>query len=131
MEKPVLTIDECMSPSPVSIQAKETMQTAHELMRTHQIRHLPVLDEGESLVGLVSMRDLHLMETLRDVEPADVTVGECIRDAPYSVEVGTDLKAVVTYMGAKKYGSAVVVESGKVVGVFTTIDAMRVLSNLL
>ena len=131
MTKPVLTIDECMSPSPVSIRNSDTMQTAHELMRTHQIRHLPVVTEDEKLVGLVSLRDLHLMETLRDVEPGSVTVGECVRDEPYSVEVGTDLKAVATYMGARKYGSAVVVDEGKVVGVFTTIDALRALSNLL
>ena len=38
---------------------------------------------------------------------------------------------VVREMAHHKYGCAVVAEGGKVVGVFTTIDAMRVLTDLL
>ena len=34
-------------------------------------------------------------------------------------------------MAEHKYGSAVVMDHGKVVGMFTTIDAMRALSELL
>ena len=37
-------------------------------MREHGIRHLPVMD-GDNLVGIVSLRDLLLIETLADVIP--------------------------------------------------------------
>ncbi len=130
MTPPKLTIDECMTPAPYSIEPAQAMSDAHALMRQHQIRHLPVVVDG-TLVGVVSVRDLHLMETLKDVDPEQVTVAEAMSPEPYAVQVGTDLREIAINMGARKYGSAVVMDGKKVVGVFTTVDAMRVLSNLL
>ena len=131
MGKAHLTIDDCMSPSPYAIQHDQPMADAHLLMREHHIRHLPVLD-GDELIGLVSLRDLHLMETLKDVDPTQVLVREAMTDEPYAVRVGTPLREVALNMGAHKYGSAVILDAdGRVVGLFTTIDAMRALANLL
>ena len=131
MGKAHLIIDDCMSPSPYSIQHDRTMADAHALMREHAIRHLPVLD-GNELIGLVSLRDLHLMETLKDVDPKEVRVREAMTEEPYAVRLGTSLREVALNMGAHKYGSAVVIDhEGRVVGLFTTVDAMRALANLL
>src|SRR5690242_1905417 len=60
MDEP--TVDRYMTPSPHTIGQDEPLSAAHELMRAHSIRHLPVL-EGRALVGLVSLGDLHLLET--------------------------------------------------------------------
>src|SRR5262249_4711509 len=49
----------------VTIDRTASLADAHHLMREHEIRHLPVLD-GKQLVGLLSQRDLHLIETLGD-----------------------------------------------------------------
>ncbi|RMH42955.1 MAG: CBS domain-containing protein [Deltaproteobacteria bacterium] len=119
-----------MSPSPYSIQVDATLSDAHELMRSHHIRHLPVLD-GDRLVGMVTERDLHLMETLSDVDPDEVTVGEAMTPDPYAVQIGTNLRDVAIALASRKYGSAVVLDGDRVVGVFTTVDALRVLSHLL
>ena len=125
-----LVIDDCMSPSPYTIDHSKTMWDAHLLMREHRIRHLPVVN-GSELVGLLSMRDLHLMESLPDVDPKTVGVREAMSEGPYSVPVGTGLREVAINMHSRKYGSAVVTDGDKVVGVFTTVDAMRVLANVL
>jgi acetoin utilization protein AcuB len=125
-----LTIDDCMSPCPYTIGRSEPLAAAHELMRRHNIRHLPVLDNSE-LVGVVSLRDLHLMETLRDIDPEAVGVGEAMSETPYAVPIGTPLKTVALQMHARKLGSAVVMDGARVVGMFTTIDALRALANLL
>lgn len=130
MTKPELTIDDCMSPSPYSIAKDETMAAAHALMNEHQIRHLPVMD-GDTLCGLVSMRDLHILEAVEHVDPATVAVAKAASAHPYAVEIGTPLRAVVLQMQARRYGSAIVLDEGKVVGMFTLVDALRVLSNLL
>jgi acetoin utilization protein AcuB len=127
--KPLL-VDDCMSPMPYTIQQDSSMADAHVRMREHQIRHLPVLD-GEQLVGLLSMRDLHIMETLKDVDPDRVMVKDAMTENPYAVQVGTPLREVAINMNARKYGSAVILDQTRVVGVFTTVDAMRVLANVL
>jgi acetoin utilization protein AcuB len=125
-----LTIADRMTKTPHLIGAEQSMKTAHDLMRVHEIRHLPVLHGGK-LVGLLSLRDLHLVETLRDVEPETVRVEEAMTQDVYAVEPKTPLKQVLREMVSRKLGSAVVVEGTKVVGVFTTIDALELLAELL
>lgn len=119
-----------MTGAPCLIQRHETLSTAHRTMREHRIRHLPVV-EGRRLVGIVSDRDLHLVETLRDVDPALVRVDEAMTPDPYTVAPGASLLAVARSMAKGKYGSAVVVERGRVVGIFTTTDALDALAALV
>ena len=57
-----------MTTSPRTIGAQDTMAQEHRVMREARVRHLPVLDD-DRLVGVVSAGDLHLMETLKDVDP--------------------------------------------------------------
>jgi acetoin utilization protein AcuB len=99
-------------------------------MRKFEIRHLPVLHGGK-LIGLLSLRDLHLVETLPNVDPELVRVEEAMTQDVYAVEPKTPLKQVVSEMAARKLGSAVVVEGSKVVGVFTTVDALDLLAERL
>ena len=116
-----------MSPNPYTIGQEQPLSVAHEVMRQHHVRHLPVL-EGGKLVGVVSQRDLHLIETLRDVDPATTTVDEAMSADVYVTGPDAPLDEVASHMAEHKYGSAVVVERGKVVGLFTTVDALTALS---
>jgi acetoin utilization protein AcuB len=125
-----LTISERMTHTPHLIGAEQSMTVAHEMMRSNGIRHLPVLHGGK-LVGLVSQHDLYLIESLRDVDPDEVRVEEAMTQDVYTVTPKTPLKEVVSEMAERKLGSAVVVEGSKIVGVFTTIDALDTLAGLL
>jgi len=119
-----------MTRSPHSIGASQMLTQAHELMRARRIRHLPVLSAGK-LVGILSQRDLSLIEALSDVDPSKVPIEDAMSQLPYAVEARTPLEDVARQMAEKKYGSAVVVEDGRLVGVFTTTDALRALAELL
>ncbi len=79
----------------------------------------------------MSDRDLHLIETLRDVDPSKVTVEEAMSPSVYTVTPKASLEEVVREMAQHKYGCVVVTDDGKVVGVFTTVDAMRAFVDLL
>jgi acetoin utilization protein AcuB len=85
-----------------------------------------VLDDGQ-LVGVVSQRDLHLIESLQGVDPDAVSVSEAMSTDVFTVSPRTNLRKVATEMATRKLGSAVVVDDDAVVGVFTTIDALDVL----
>ena len=124
-----MSIQKYMSPGPHTIGQEQTLSVAHSLMRQHGVRHLPVL-EGGKLVGVLSQRDLHLIETLRDVDPATTTVDEAMTSDVYITGPDAGLHEVASKMAEHKYGSAVIVERGKVVGMFTTIDALNILAEL-
>src|ERR1051325_540621 len=78
------TMSRYMTRQPWTVRKDAKMSQAHELMRAHRIRHLPVL-EGGKLVGIVSDRDLHLIETLPDSGPDEVTVEEAMTEEGYAV----------------------------------------------
>ena len=107
MTKPIPTIQHYMTTSPHSIGVDQTLAHAHNVMREHKIRHLPVL-AGGALVGMVTERDLHLVETLRDVDPDTVKVEDAMTPSVHSVSPDAPLDEVVSEMAEKKYGSAVV-----------------------
>ncbi len=119
-----------MTTSPHTIGADQTMAHAHEVMRKFRIRHLPVL-RAETLVGVLSDGDLHLVETLKDVDPAKVLVSEAMTEDVYRVPPDAPLDEVVKEMARHKYGSAVVVDHHHVVGVFTTVDACQAFAEML
>jgi acetoin utilization protein AcuB len=130
MTKPIPSIQKYMTTSPHTVGDDQPMTVAHRMMREHHIRHLPVL-RGAKIVGLVSDRDLNLVESLKDVDPGKVLVSEAMSQDPYLVSPDAALDEVVSTMAEKKYGSAVVTQHDKVVGIFTTVDACRAFSDLL
>jgi acetoin utilization protein AcuB len=130
MTKAIPSIQKYMTTSPHSIGGEQTLATATRMMHEHRIRHLPVLSGGK-LRGLLTDRDLKLVETFRDVDPTKLTVEEAMTEEPYAVSPETPLDEVVSTMAGSKFGSAVVVQNGRVVGIFTTVDACQALSELL
>lgn len=130
MTRPIPRIARYMSTTPHTIGREQTLSTAHKIMREHRVRHLPVL-EGGKLVGVISDRDLALIETLRDVDPSKVTVEDAMTQAPYTVSPDASLDEVVATMAEHRYGSAIILDNGNVVGVFTTVDALTALEDLL
>jgi len=124
------TLRKFMTTNPQTIGREQSLAVAHRVMREHRVRHLPVL-EGGKLVGLISQRDLHLIETLRDVDPATTTVDEAMTMDVYVAAPNTPLDEAALVMAEHKYGSAIVVDRGEIVGVFTTIGALYALVHLL
>ncbi len=121
------TIDHYMTKSPHTIGDDQPLARAHELMREYSIRHLPVLHGGK-LVGLVSLGDLHLLETFGKTNLEKATVEEAMTPDPYVVSPDASLGEVAERMAEHKYGTAIVARGTKVVGIFTTIDALRALT---
>ena len=130
MSKPIPSIQKYMSTSPHSIGADQPLSRAHALMREHGIRHLPVLTGGK-LVGMLTQRDLHLVESLKNVDPEEVLVEDAMSTTVYAVSPEAPLDEVVSTMAEHKYGSAVVMHNAIVVGILTTVDVCKALAELL
>ncbi len=119
-----------MTPAPISIGRSQTLSEAARRMHEHHIRHLPVL-EGGYLFGILSERDIDLVEALPDIDPDEVTVEEAMTQDPYTVAPEVPVRDVVAAMAEHTFGSAVVMEAGRVAGIFTTMDAMLLLARVL
>ncbi len=130
MSKSIPTIQKYMTTAPHSIGKDQTLAAAEKLMSKHGIRHLPVLDGGK-LVGIISDRDVKFLETFKDVDATKVTLDSMYVEKVFTVEPDALLDDVCDVMAEHKYGSAVVISNDKLVGIFTWVDALRAMSDLL
>lgn len=130
MSKPIPPVQKYMTTAPHSVGVDQTISQAHAMMREFKIRHLPVL-KGGRLVGLVTERDLALIESLKDVDPKSLSVEEAMSSEVYAVTPDAPLDEVAKDMASKKYGSAIVLQNEKVVGILTTVDICTALYELL
>lgn len=125
-------IKSVMTPFPFSIDAAELVTKAEEMMKQHNIRHLPVMD-NDQLFGIITDRDIKLIldPELGYRADSQLTVKDvCIRH-PYVVDLNESLDVVAEEMSKRKIGSVVVLKSDKVCGVFTATDACQFLSDFL
>ena len=119
-----------MTAQPHTIGEEQTLANARDRMRHWGVRHLPVL-RGGHLVGVVSSRDIALVESLTGVDVEQVTVDDAMTEDPWTVTVDARLGDVARTMAERKLGAAIVVDAADtVVGVFTTTDALRALAEL-
>ena len=128
--KAIPTIQKYMTTIPHTIDSDQTLAKAEKMMAEYQIRHLPVLKAGK-LVGILSERDLKLVESFRDVDPKKITVAEAYTPDPYVTSPDAKLEAVCAEMAAHRYGCVLVCDNTKLVGIFTWVDALKALDSLL
>lgn len=122
-------VEKYMTKHPYLTNSRILAKEAYEKMKTKGIRHFPVIEENE-LVGVISERDLRQVIGNDDAER--VTVWELMAKNPHVVHEGTSLRQVIREMREKKYGCVVVVdEADWITGIFTTIDALALLEELM
>jgi acetoin utilization protein AcuB len=122
-------IREFMTPTPHSIGRDQPLSVARARMRELGVRHLPVLDAGK-LAGILSQRDAYFVETMRDVDPSEVPVEEAMSTDVYVVKPDAPIEQVASEMAERKYGCAVVAQGPRILGIFTTADALKALAEL-
>jgi acetoin utilization protein AcuB len=124
------TVQRYMTANPRTVAPADPMSIAHELMRAYGFRHVPVVDDGK-LVGIVSDRDLHLLEALRYESADQVTVAEAMRRAVSTVAPDAPLDEAIERMSRERCDALAVVGKAGVVGIFTATDALWALTDLL
>lgn len=121
-----------MTAFPHSIEVDRSVAEASDLMARLEVRHLPVVREGE-LVGVLTDRDVRLVldPSIRTSPDVDLRVQDVCGSEAYVVDRNEPLDIVLRTMAQRHAGSALVVRQGKLVGIFTLTDACLRFSELL
>jgi len=117
-------IQDFMTKDPQRVAIDVTVAQAHKVLRAAHARHLPVVD-GARLVGIVSLTSLYFAETHGDGNK--LTVKDAM-EAPVKVPPDAAIERVAELMARMKSSAAVVMDGTRIVGIFTTVDALRVLA---
>lgn len=123
-------IKDFMTATSHAIGRDQNLKFAHDRMQQWGIHQVPVLDGG-LLAGVINERDIALITAVAPQELESTLVEEAMMPEPYTVNTNDDISEVVAHMLQHKYATAVVMDHNKVVGLFTYLDALAVLSNLL
>lgn len=118
----------------VTLNRNETLRTADDVMRLGRIRHLPIVDDDGELAGVVSQRDLFhsgLMRALGYGTHAQqnaldsLVVKEAMHTDVVTTTPDTPLSAAAKIMLERKIGCLLVLENGKLAGILTESDFVR------
>ncbi len=129
-----------MSRGVVTIHSDALVAGAARLMRSRKIRHLPVVDRDDNLVGIVTDRDLR--QVLFDPVLENwlgraakrlpmLRVRDVMTWGPVTVRPESEIRQAAWLMHAVKVGALPVVEAGKVVGILTERDIVKAFEEVL
>jgi len=122
----ILKIENVMVSDVITVEAEATVRQAVDLMNTHEIGCLIVVDEEEKPVGILTERDLLRRVLANRKDPVRTKVSQVMSKPLVTVTPHMDLEVAVRLMFKKKIKKLPVVEDGQLVGLVTLTDMVRV-----
>ena len=129
-------ISKIMTTEVVTLNKKDSLNTAEMLFKTHKIRHIPVVDE-DKLLGMLSYSDLLRISfadaVFDDEETVDTvvynmfTIEQVMEKKLVSVSSDTTIKEVAGILSKKDFHALPITENEKLVGIVTTTDLLNYL----
>jgi len=127
-------VRDLMTTDVVTVGRNEKLLIADDVMRLGRIRHLPVVDDEGALAGIVSQRDLFhngLLKALGYGTHAQrqaldmVVVKEAMKTEIETIAPDAPLLDAARRMLELKIGCLIVVEAGRIVGILTESDFVK------
>jgi CBS domain-containing protein len=134
----MMTVSEIMITEVNRLPPDATLEQARSLMAEKSIRHIPIVDSDNRLVGLVTQRDI-LAATLSlpnmgessEISGSLLKTGDIMRTKIFKAEEGSDLRLAALTMQRHKIGSLLIVNEDRLVGIVTDSDYVGLAINLL
>jgi CBS domain-containing protein len=131
-----MKVREIMSTDVATVARNDELTIADDIMNMRRIRHLPVVEEGR-LVGVLTQRDLFhaaLSTALNFGTKAQkeflktVAVKEVMTEDIRTIAPSADVKEAARLLVQHKIGCLPVVENGKLVGIVSETDLLKVIA---
>lgn len=131
-QETLLAVD-LMTENPRTISQGASVADAIEVLEQLDIRHLPVVDDDDNLVGMLSDRDLRPLLGERDEEDpvrrARTLVSDLMTSGVVSVTTDAEVSEIIELVLDNKIGAVPVVDGeGHVVGIVSYVDILRALA---
>lgn len=122
----MVTLHQVSTEKLITVSAQQNIQEALQIMDQYHIRHLPVSNSDNDIIGLVSDRDLLQYSAQGKQCVADIMKTELI-----TFDVKADLKDVVESILEHKISAVLVTRGNRIVGIVTTDDLLKLLLKYL
>lgn len=133
----MISVDEMMTANPKTLTAQDTLADVQAVMAKYNCHHVPIVEDGNHLVGLVSQRDvLRVTGSSLIADPGqqisdDVKIAEFMTRDVFTVGPATSLRKAAVYIRTQRYGCLPIVENNELIGLITDSDFVNIAIDLL
>ena len=125
-----MRVENYMSLVPVTIRDDTDYWKAFDIMKEKDLHHIPVVNEGNAVVGLVTRRDLQI--AAMHFKEAQVDVSEVMHSPVVTISSGELLSEAAKQMMDNRIGGLPVLgTNGQIEGILTETDLLRALIDQL
>ncbi|SMF17471.1 CBS domain-containing protein [Pseudobacteriovorax antillogorgiicola] len=124
-----LHVDHSMTRKIVTIGPETSPDIARRIMKEANFRHLPVINQDGSLVGILSDRDLLSCQNCPSDADSIETVEQCMTPNPLTCTKDISMQEVAKIMIDRKIDCLPIVEGGELVGLITSTDLLELLAS--
>jgi len=133
-------IKDIMTTEVFTLRATQTLALARFLMKLKHVRHIPIVEDDSHFIGLLTHRDLlaHTISLLADPgqneqEEMDeyIHLGQVMKTNIVTVDPEMNLRNAIPILVENKYGCLPVTSQGKLVGIVTEADFLKLTLDLL
>jgi CBS domain-containing protein len=123
------TARDVMTPAPEFLKQDTTLLLAAERMAQEETGALPVCDQDDRLIGVVTDRDIVVKAIAKGENPSSVTVGTLTGDQPEVVTIGADdpIEDALRTMADHQVRRLPVIDDNRLVGMVAQADLARAL----
>lgn len=108
-----MRVQDVMVGTPAYCDASTNLGAAIEMLWNRNCGFLPVVDENEKVIGVVTDRDLCIAMGTRNRVAGEITVGEALSPQLFYCKPEDDIHAALKIMGDKKVRRLPVVDSNR------------------
>lgn len=139
-DKQMISIEEFMTSEPYTLREADSINDAWEIMIGKHIRHIPVTDEDDHVLGLVTQRDvlaatepgaIYEAKTASHEVKSDLNLSDIMVRDVRVIRKDESLRQAALYLQSHKYGCLPVVSGDQLVGIITDSDFIDIAINLL
>ncbi|MFQ5501580.1 MAG: HPP family protein [Phycisphaerae bacterium] len=120
----MMLVHDYMTPDPYVVSHTEPLSGILAALRSHGIHQIPVVDESNRLVGIVTDRDVLGAIDPAPLDDAGLIAADIMTSTVVAITPGTDLDEALDILITARFGSLPVVVGEHVVGILSTRDLL-------
>jgi CBS domain-containing protein len=119
------TVRDAMSVSPQTVSGSTSAVEAARLMEAEDVGSLPVVEQDDVLVGIVTDRDIALRVVAAGRDPRQTKVGEIYTDKPSCAYPDQPLDEALDQMAYRRVRRLPVIDNDRLVGMLAQADVVH------
>jgi len=125
-----MRVESYMSRAPITMRGDTDYWKASEIMREKDLHHIPVVNENDQVVGILTRRDLNI--AAMHFGEAHVEVSEVMHSPVVTIAPEETLAEAARQMVEHRFGGLPVLDADEqIVGMLTETDLLRALIDRL